>query len=251
MDQANRFAYQGGNLDLSGARPRGVPALAPSYGFGPYQYRGNRCVIVVTEVAAAALREVMPRELEPAPGNLAVWCLFDCPQVNGLEPHAFAMPCIPCRYGDFVGQYVPYLYTSTEASLTGYREAQGWPARLADVRVQESGGKVRASVHRGGRELIGASGTVGGERITHLDFLPIILYKEIPSIDTRGRDVGCLVASTSLFENLDYRSGGGELHFDETSVDPVIRLKPLKVIQLLYGTMDDLYPETIRVLHRY
>lgn len=250
MGQQQRFDYRGGDLDLSGTRPRGMPSLAPTYGFGPYQYRNNRCVIVVTEVGEAALREVMPRELEPQ-GNLAVWCLFDCPQVNGLGPHAFAMPCIPCRYGDYVGQFVPYLYTSTEQSLTGYREAQGWPARLAEVHVGERKGEVSASVVRQGRELLRVSGAVGGERITQLDFLPIILYKEIPSIDTQGRDVGRLITSTSLFENLDFRAGPGTLKFDPQSDDPARRLAPLKVVQLLYGTMDDLYPQSIRVLHQY
>ena len=46
-------------------------------------------------------------------------------------------------------------------------------------------------------------------------------------------------------------AGPGSLNFDEQADDPVTRLAPRKVLQLLYGTMDDLYPETIRVLHRY
>ena len=117
--------------------------------------------------------------------------------------------------------------------------------------IDEAGGIVRASVFRDGRELIKVTGEVGGERISKMDFLPIILYKEIPGLDGRTRDVARLITSTSLLENLDFRAGAGSFTFDAKSDDPVTRLAPTGQIQLLYGTLDDLYPETIRVLHQY
>jgi hypothetical protein len=49
-----------------------------------------------------------------------------------------------------------------------------------------------------GREVMHASATVGGEKITTLDFLPIILYKEIPNID--GTDCDVAYFMTSDFE---------------------------------------------------
>lgn len=240
-----------GKLDFSRGRPYGVPAQAPLYGPGPYQYRDNRCVIAVTEAREDAILEVLPRELSPLEGNLVVWCLFICPDVPGIGAHNFAMPCIPVSYGDYVGQYVPYLYTSTEESLTCYREVQGWPARLGEVRVDEARGKVRASLTRNGRELIKVSAQVGGEKITTMNFLPIILYKEIPSLDGTECDVGRLITTTSLFENLDFLGGEGAMEFDQGAGDPMTRLAPVKVVQVLHGTLDDLYPETFRVLHQY
>jgi hypothetical protein len=122
---------------------------------------------------------------------------------------------------------------------------------LGSVTVDEVGGRIRASVFRDGRELIKVTATVGGETITTMDFLPIILYKEIQSLDGTGRDVGRLITTTSLFENLDFRAGPGTFVFDEKSDDPVTRLAPIKVSQVLHGTMDDLYPETSRILHQY
>jgi acetoacetate decarboxylase len=240
-----------GKLDLTKKHPVGIPTGQPLYGPGPYQYRNNRCVFVVTEVSEAALLEVMPRELEPLEGNLVVWCLFVCPDIPKIGPHSFAMPCIPCKYGDHIGQFVPYLYTSTEESLTCYREVQGWPARLGSVTIDESNGRVRSTLHRNGRELINVTATVGGDKVTTLDFLPIILYKEIPSLDCTSRDVGHLITTTSLFENLDFLAGPGTLEFDPESDDPVTRLAPLKEAQVLHGTMDDFYPVTTRTLHQY
>ena len=47
-----------GKLDFTKKNPSGLPPTAPLYGPGPYQYRDNRRVIVVTEVEEDALREV-------------------------------------------------------------------------------------------------------------------------------------------------------------------------------------------------
>jgi hypothetical protein len=101
---------------------------------------------------------------------------------------------------------------------------------------------------RHGREIIRATAHVGGKIITTLDFLPVILYKEIPSFDGQTCDAAYFVASTSRLTNLKFKAGSGELSFPDPGDDPVSRLKPLKVISALYGTLDDFYPESIRVL---
>jgi K+-transporting ATPase A subunit len=95
-----------------------------------------------------------------------------------------------------------------------------------------------------------ASARVSGDAITSLDFLPIILYKEIPSIDGQSCDVAYFMTSTSLLTNLNFKAGSGELSFTETSDEAIARLKPVKFLSALYGSMDDLYPETMRVLKR-
>lgn len=240
--------YRGGDIELSPNKPRGLPFLKPLYGPPPYQYIDDVVLIVVYETEEAAIREVLPRELEPLPGNTVAMCFFLCPEVTGMGAHNFTMPCIPARYGDYTGQFVPYLYTSTDASLACYREGQGWPAMLGQTEITEARGSVRARVTRNGREIIRATARVGGDAITTLDFLPVILYKEIPSIDGQTCDYAYFVTSTSLLTNLDFRSGNGALSFPDPGDDPVARLKPLKAISALYGTMDDLYPQSIRIL---
>ncbi|HEX8845695.1 MAG TPA: acetoacetate decarboxylase family protein [Pyrinomonadaceae bacterium] len=240
--------YRGGEIELSADKPRGLPFLKPLYGLPPYQYTDDLVLIIVYEAEEAAIREVLPRELEPLPGNTVAMCFFICPDVTGMGPHNFTMPCLPVRYGDYTGQFVPYLYTSTDASLACYREGQGWPAVLGQTEVIEDGGRVRARVVRGGREIISATAQVGGETINTLDFLPIILYKEIPGIDGKSCDDAYFLTSTSLLTNLDFKAGTGELSFPDPGDDPIARLKPVKEGSALYGTLDDLYPESIRVL---
>lgn len=247
MSDASRD-YNGGEIELSADRPKGLPFLKPLYGLPPYQYTDDVVLMILYEAEEASIREVLPRELEPLPGNVVAMCFFLCPDVTGIGAHNFTMPCIPVRYEDYTGQFVPYLYTSTDSSLACYREGQGWPAVLGQTEITEAQGRVRARVLRNGREIMRASANVGGETITSMDFLPIILYKEIPSIDGKACDDAYFVTSTSLLTNLSFKAGSGELSFTDPGDDPVARLKPLKVSSALYGTMDDLYPESIRVL---
>ena len=241
-------SYSGGDIILSPDKPRGLPFLKPLYGFPPYQYTDDVVLMIVYEAEEAAIREALPRELEPMPGNVVAMCFFLCPEVTGIGPHNFTMPCIPVRYGNYTGQFVPYLYTSTDASLACYREGQGWPAVLGQTEITEARGNVRARVTRNGREIIHATAQVGGDVITSLDFLPVILYKEIPAMDGKSCDDAYFLASTSLLTNLNFRAGIGELSFPDSGDDPVARLKPFKINSALYGTMDDLYPESIRIL---
>lgn len=238
----------GGTIELDSAKPRGLPFRRPLYGSGPYLYTDGMVLVVGYTCDEAAIRACMPRELEPLEDRTVFMTFFQWPEVTGIGSHGFAMPLIPCKYGDYVGQWVPYLYTSTDASLACYRECQGWPAVLADVTLTEGRGRVRARVTRGGREIVTATAEVSGEPITEMDFLPIILYKEIPSIDGAATDVASFLTSTSKFMNLDFRAGTGSVSFPDPGDDPIAELVPEEVTAVLYGSMDDEYPETIRLL---
>jgi hypothetical protein len=223
------FDYRGGDIRLNPEKPRGLPFLKPLYEPPPYQYTDDVVLMIVYEAAEAAIREVLPRELEPLPENTVVMCFFLCPDVTGMGAHNFTMPCIPVRYGDYIGQFVPYLYTSTDASLACYRESQGWPAVLGQTEITEAQGEIRARLTRNGREIISATAQVGGEAITSLDFLPIILYKEIPGIDGKTCDDAYFLTSTSLLTNLNFNAGDGNLVFSDPGDDPIGRLKPVKI----------------------
>src|ERR671927_476089 len=194
MSDESSQDYRGGDIRLSAGQPRGLPFLKPLYGLPPYQYTDDVVLIIVYEAEEEAVREVLPRELEPLEGNTVVMCFFLCPDVTGIGAHNFTMPCIPVRFGDYTGQFVPYLYTSTDASLACYREGQGWPAVLGDTEIEETP-EVTAVLRRNGREVLRGSATVGGESITSLDFLPIILYKEIPAMDGNSCDAAYFLTS--------------------------------------------------------
>ncbi len=57
-----------------------------------------------------------------------------------------------------------------------------------------------------------------------------------------------LLAEGGGLTNLDFRAGAGELSFPEAGDDPIARLGQRKAPAAIHGTMDDFYPETVRVL---
>ena len=242
---------KGGAATGPGFRPRGVPLMAPAYGMGPYRFRGTRALMVVGPIAPDKARAVLPEPLELLEDSLVVWTLMDCPDVTGIGPHNCACPAIPCRYGDQVGQFVPFLLTSTEASLLCFREVHGWAAILGETAITEEGGRVTGAVSRNGKSIARISAAVGGEVIREMPKTPTFLYKEIPSIDTESCDVSRLIATTSLLENMELRSGPGEIAFAGGDDDPFATLAPSLVMQALYGRWDDVYPETANIIHEY
>ena len=67
-------------------------------------------------------------------------------------------------------------------------------------------------------------------------------------MDGQHCDVAYFLTSTSRLTNLHFQAGTGELTFPDPGEEPIARLKPIRISRALYGTMDDLYPESIRAL---
>jgi len=245
---ANSLDYVGGWVHLRPDRMIGLPFLKPLYEPGPYDYTNGMVLFITYRCDEAALRECLPRELEPLEGNYVAMTFFVWPEVTGMGPHSFSMPVVPVRYGDFEGSWIPYLFTSTDRSLACYREVQGWPAELGSVELTEAQGRVRARVTRNGREIMAATAEVSGEVGELAEFPPVILYKEIPSIDGTGLDVATFLTSTSKFTNVAFRNGMGTLAFTDPGEHPIARLKAMEIVGASFGSMDDHYPETIRLL---
>jgi hypothetical protein len=79
----DKFKYRGGGINLSAEKPTGLPFRKPLYGLPPYQYTGDILLMIAYEAEEEAVREVLPRELEPLPGNIVAMCFFLCPDVTG------------------------------------------------------------------------------------------------------------------------------------------------------------------------
>lgn len=237
-----------GLLAVSPEKVIGRPFLKPLYGPPPYQYIDDVVAVVAYRADRAAIREVLPEQVVPSRDNMVVVGFFVCPEVTGLGPHSFTIVTIPVEYKGKPYQFCAYLYTSTDASLAGYREVHGWPGVMGQTEITSTGDRFRARVVRHGHEVIAAEGKVGGEMITSIDF-PVLIYKEIPSHDGKRADVAQFVASTSLVTNVKLHAGTeGGLRLSGATDDPIARLQPLEILQVSHGTLDDLYPETIHVV---
>lgn len=234
-----------------GFKPAGIPMVAPSYGPGPYHFHGTRALMLIGPVEAAKARALLPPPLELLGDSIVIWTLMDCPEVTGIGAHNCACPAIPCRYGDTVGQFVPFLITSTEASLLCFREVHGWAAILGETLIEQEGDRIIGRVTRNGATVADISAIIDGDQlISAIPKTPTFLYKEIPAIDTESCDVSRLIATTSALENVALRTGSGQINFPGED-DPYSTLAPTQVDQVLFGTWDDIYPETARILHQY
>lgn len=229
--------------DLVGGRPR----LAPLFGKPPWQYRNDLVAVVNYQADPDAIREAVPEALELEPGDVVSAGFFVCPEVTGLGPHAFTIFSVPVRFEGRSFQFTPYLYTDTDRSLAAYRECHGWPGVLGETQLVETAGGFRARLTRGGREILVAEGAVTGDPLplASEDFPPWVVHRELMSPDGTRCDVAQLVASISRFENIRMRGGQGSLRFTDPGDDPVARLSPRHVTGVLFGTLDDLYPEKI------
>src|SRR2546428_156392 len=63
-----------------------------------------------------------------------------------------------------------------------------------------------------------------------------------------SRSIGGHSAPSWLLTNHKCQTGTGALSFPDAADDPIVRLEPVKITSALYGTLDDFYPESIRVL---
>jgi acetoacetate decarboxylase len=242
-----------GHVDLSGPAPKGLPFRQPLYGPGPYDYTNGMMLTVNYRTHEDAINDVLPRELSLAGEPIVGMSFWVWPEVTGMYPHSFAMPLIQVNYGTgadaFRGTWIPYLYTSTDASLAAYREVQGWPAVLGTTELTVAKGQVRARVLRNGREVMAATAEVGGPIIDSMaGAAPVILYKEIPSLDTTGTDVATFITSTSRLTNVSLQAGTGTMAFTDPGDEAIAALEPLEILGAVFGSLDDHYPETIRTL---
>jgi acetoacetate decarboxylase len=237
-----------GLLAMSPEKVIGRPFLRPLYGPPPYQYIDDVVALIAYRADRAAIREVLPAQVVPSPDNTVSVGFFVCPEVTGIGPHAFTIMTIPVEYKGTPYHFCTYLYTSTDASLACYREVHGWPGVMGSTEIAADGDRFRARVVRHGHEIIAVEGKVGGEMITSIDF-PVLIYKEIPSHDGKRADLAQFVASTSLVTNVKLHAGTeGSIRLSGATGDPIARLQPLEILQVSYGTLDDLYPETIQVV---
>jgi hypothetical protein len=206
---------------------------------------------LVDETDGAWLREVLSRDLDPLPAHTVAMCSVPCPDVSGIGPYDFEMPCTPLRCGDLIGQSVAYHYTSTAASPLCYRETPG-PAGaiLGEVAVVGVQGRARAGALRQRRKVLRASAEVGGDTLTSRDFLPMSFHREFTPVDGADSEAAYRAGSTSRFTNIRFQQGGGTLVFSDRSPDPRARFAPRRVLTARCGSLDDVFPELIRVLRR-
>lgn len=165
--------------------PISMPWSAPVFARPPHAWKGVRVAIFPFAPRTEAAKRILPPEIELADGPGLI-TLLDYPQ-SAIHPFTELVVMLPVKVGRTLGNYVPYIYVTTDEALIPGREIAGFPKKLAQVVWQREGNRFRGSATRFGTTFLELEGTIDGPMPPELAKLqseasrrPSINYKLIP-----------------------------------------------------------------------
>jgi acetoacetate decarboxylase len=121
------------------------------------------------------------------PGMLT---MLSYPETPDMHPFKELVVSVPVRVGSVEGNYVPYIYVTTDEALIPGREICGFPKKLANVTWERDGDRFRGSVTRWDKCILSLEGTISGPMPQEMAAMqveaasrPSINYKLIPGPD--------------------------------------------------------------------
>lgn len=209
---------------MSSTTAYSLPAAAPLYPSPPYAYRDSTLLVIPFRTAAGVTRRLVPEPLEPNADDL-MFVAVGLMHNDKLGSTHEAFFGVPASLGDRTGSFAVFLYLEVDACITSGREIWGWPKKEARFRYEAGEDGVRATVERGGAELIRAAfepAIPGEDAALALDPTWFNL-KLIPSVEAGAPpDVMQLTATTFRdFTVHEARAGAATLRLGSTPDDPL------------------------------
>jgi acetoacetate decarboxylase len=143
------------------AQPISMPWSSPAFGELPHRWRGVRMAAFPFTPRPGAVAAILPPGMEPADGPGMITFL-SYPQTEFQHPFEEALVMVPVRVDATLGNYVPYIYVTTDEALIPGREIAGFPKKLAEVAWGRDGDRVHGTVTRWGRKILAVDGRVQG-----------------------------------------------------------------------------------------
>jgi acetoacetate decarboxylase len=193
----------------------------------------SEAVTAVYETDPEIVAAILPPPLEPGPDPL-VRITITRVEMPGLPVFGAGWIGVQARHGDRLGEYPIFMPMTTEQSLTGGREVNGEPKKLAEVEVTRDGANVSARIARMGSVICEITGRVSGSRENYELEKTDFWFKLSPSCEAAGvldQDplllYGEKTERTRLHESID-----GELILKEAPLDPVADLVVRRMVDL-------------------
>ncbi len=143
------------------SQPISMPWSSPTFGELPHRWQGVRVAAFPFMPRPGAVERILPPGMEPADGPGMVTFL-SYPQTECQHPFDEAVVMVPVRVDETLGNYIPYIYVTTDEALIPGREIAGFPKKLAQVEWGRDGDRVRGSVTRWGKRILSIEGRVQG-----------------------------------------------------------------------------------------
>lgn len=212
-------------------QPVSMPWSAPAFTRPPHGWKGVRSVVFPFAPDPEEAMRIMPPEmgLSPGPGLIT---MLSYPQTEIIHPFKELVVMIPVRVGDVEGNYIPYIYVTTDEALIPGREIAGFPKKIADIEWERDGDTFAGSVTRWGVEILRIDGTITGpmpdnlmESQGELAGKPVLNYKLIPG-PAGEIEIEEITSVTLDVVPHEAEIGTATVRGDDSDLDPVARLVP-------------------------
>lgn len=235
------------------SQPISMPWSSPVFARPPHAWQGVRVAVFPFTPRADVLRRILPPGIEPREGQGMITMLTYPP--GATRPFNECVVLVPVRVGDVVGNYVPYIYVTTDEALIPGREIAGFPKKLADVRWERDGARFAGAVTRWDKTIVSLEGSVDTTIPPQMaaaqgeaSRTPTINYKLIPG------PAGEIEIEEITAVDLDLRvrsaeMGRARLRCEASADDPVADLVPESEGPLIVMVSDNTIPAG-RVLQR-
>lgn len=235
------------------SQPISMPWSSPMFVRPPHGWNGVRVAVFPFTPRSDVLRRILPPGIEPREGPGMITML--CYPPGATRPFNECVVLVPVRVGDVIGNYVPYIYVTTDEALIPGREIAGFPKKLADVRWERDGARLAASATRWGKTIVSLEGTVDAPVPPEMaaaqgeaSRMPTINYKLIPG------PAGEIEIEEITAVDLDLKPrvaelGRARLRCEASADDPVADLIPDSEGPLIVLLSDNTIPAG-RVLQR-
>lgn len=237
-------------------QPITMPWSAPVFDRPPHEWEGVKLVAFPFTPRPGGVGRVLPPGMEPADGPGMV-TLISYPASASFEPYNELVVLVPVRVDGTEGNYVPYIFVTTDEALIAGREIAGFPKKMAQITWEREGTTFRGSAKRRGRTILTVEGTVQGPMPTEgtpgrgATGNPTINYKLIPD-PAGGIEVEEITKTQLELVPREQEVGQARLRSQPSEFDPVADLVPDTDGPMILMTADVTIPpgETLKRIER-
>ena len=193
----------------------------------------SQAVTAIYETDPDIIAAVLPPPLEPGDEPL-VRITITRVEMPGIPVFGGGWIGVQARLEDRLGEYPIFMPMTTEQSLTGGREINGEPKKLAEVEVTRDGDQVTGRIARMGSVVCEIVGTIREKRENYELEKTDFWFKISPSCEEAGvLDQDPLLVYGEKTERTRVHEGiEGELILKEAPLDPIADLVVRRMVDL-------------------
>lgn len=213
-----------------------APFLSSPVNAPPHPMEMARMVMIEFEPDPEAAAAAVPDPLIWEPGTTCVALIGDNRQMPTSQKFQEGMILLQARFGDMVGTYTPYIWTSTDEAMIAARDISGRPKTLCDHNeLYVMGSLVRSEIVRRGEMIMRISATL--EHPAEMSELPFsrdwLSVRKI-AMPEKGRPALKQVIHHGTGNGFKLHSlwkGRGFVEFPGQSFSAVHQLAPRKILR--------------------